>query len=395
MEWKNTSSNDDGLLKIPKRWLQLHYYEALTILFRFENSLRVFVYSVLKNEFFENWKNCSFGTEGEQKSIASISSQRIRQANNFGYLGFDITAPLMHLTSGELVEIIVSDTYWAKFKPYFRGNKDIIKNKLLEIGNIRNSLAHFRPVKPDDIELVKQNTRHTLIGVEKSLTNLFIQNLRVPTNTEDGWYKSISTLGNELISTAPYYSEDEDWVCVTWRFSAPVLEKNSSNNTFYSYLMGKLNTAHLLIEYPILSKYVTYVSEALNYPSLRPDFDMVVVKDVRFVFRRSVLIGFAEAIVAELRGALSLIAEECDLLKQDHLAKGRLVETVWTSAYWSKPENTEGSWIYHHEVLMQPYLPNHPDEYWGQNIYIADVVAGCPRYPWMPEDISGREGWFD
>lgn len=78
----------------------------------------------------------------------------------FGYLGFDITAPLMHLTSGELVELIVGNAYWPKFHHSFKGNKEIIKNKLLEIGNIRNSLAHFRPIRPDDIGLVKKYSAH-------------------------------------------------------------------------------------------------------------------------------------------------------------------------------------------------------------------------------------------
>ena len=186
MEWKDSTITDNNFIKIPKRWLHIHYYEALNILFRFENSLRVFVYSILKNEFLDEWKNCNFSMPGgDQKSIKGIANKRIKQSESFGYLGFDITAPLMHLTSGELVELIVSDPYWPKFKSHFKGNKEIIKNKLLEIGNIRNSLAHFRPIKPEDIGLVKQNSRHTLIGVEKCLKNLFSQTLRVPTNTTD------------------------------------------------------------------------------------------------------------------------------------------------------------------------------------------------------------------
>lgn len=31
MDWKSASKNDQGLYKIPKRWLQIHYYEALNI----------------------------------------------------------------------------------------------------------------------------------------------------------------------------------------------------------------------------------------------------------------------------------------------------------------------------------------------------------------------------
>ena len=44
MEWKAAEVQSDGSTKIPERWLHLYYYEALNILFRFENALRLFVY---------------------------------------------------------------------------------------------------------------------------------------------------------------------------------------------------------------------------------------------------------------------------------------------------------------------------------------------------------------
>lgn len=110
MEWKPTIRNDQGLLKVPKRWLHIHYYEALSILFRFENSLRVFVYAILKNEYSSKWGDCNFSMPGgDATAIKSLAARRINQADNFGYLGFDIKATLMHLTSGELVELITAD----------------------------------------------------------------------------------------------------------------------------------------------------------------------------------------------------------------------------------------------------------------------------------------------
>ncbi|OBU22867.1 hypothetical protein AYY22_07830 [Photobacterium kishitanii] len=50
MDWKKAEVTENESLVIPKRWLHLHYYEALNILFRFENSLRVFVYVILKKK---------------------------------------------------------------------------------------------------------------------------------------------------------------------------------------------------------------------------------------------------------------------------------------------------------------------------------------------------------
>lgn len=330
MEWKPAIESKEGLFNIPKRWLQIHYYEAMNILFRFENSLRVFVYAILKNEFKDNWRDCSFSISGgDANSIKGIASKRISQAESFGYLGFDIKAPLMHLTSGELVELIMAEAYWPKFKDCFRGKKDIIKNKLLEIETIRNSLAHFRPIKPEDIELVKQNSRHTLLGVEECLTNIFSQRLRVPTNTPDDWYKSISTLGTDQITTTPFFSKDECWINIKLKFSTPTLSKEQiAKGRFYTFTVAKINTPKILINYNVITKYVTYLTEQVFDPSLSAEYNLEVTKDLNFVFRKDVLVENHTAIADQLREVLEKITQECDLLGQDSLARGTLIETA-------------------------------------------------------------------
>ncbi|WP_345843370.1 hypothetical protein [Shewanella algae] len=393
MDWKSAKKNDQGLLEVPKSWLHSHYYEALNILFRFENSLRVFVYVVLKSQLNEKWSEASFSMgQANAQSIKGVASKRIKQADSFGYLGYDITAPLMHLTSGELVEIITCDAYWPIFKGFFRGNKELIKNKLLEIGTIRNSLAHFRPIKSDDIELIKQNSRHTLIGVERCLSNLFSQRIRVPTNTDEEWYKSISTIGTEYISTILYHSEDEQWINIQLKFTSPILSKQELTNTFYSYNLAKLITPNILKESDIISKYITYISEYISYPSIDDKWDIHFSKDVNFVFDKKVLIENASDISDAIRGIVSLTTEECELLQNDHLARGKILKSENVSAYWSQPEDSKGSWTYHHDRLTVPYEPLHPDEYWGQKLYnSSDVVASSRRYPWMPDDISDQE----
>lgn len=68
MDWKKVEKNDDDLIKIPERWLHLYYYEALNILFRFENSLRVFVYVVLKNELKNKWQEAALSGGGSIQS---------------------------------------------------------------------------------------------------------------------------------------------------------------------------------------------------------------------------------------------------------------------------------------------------------------------------------------
>ena len=67
MDWRSATTKDDGTISVPERWLHLHYYEALNILFRMENSLRVFVYGVLKNKFQKNWAQTNLQTVDEEK----------------------------------------------------------------------------------------------------------------------------------------------------------------------------------------------------------------------------------------------------------------------------------------------------------------------------------------
>ena len=77
MDWKSATTKDDGTVSIPESWLLLHYYEALNILFRMENALRIFVYVVLKNKFHEKWADTTIETtDEEQSTIAKVAARR-------------------------------------------------------------------------------------------------------------------------------------------------------------------------------------------------------------------------------------------------------------------------------------------------------------------------------
>ena len=115
----------------------------------------------------------------------------------------------MHLTSGELIRIILADSYWPFFKEYFPASKDLVRTKLEEIGNVRNSLAHFRSIKEDDVQVVKQNANQVLSSVELALKSVIECSIVVPTNCEEPWYKSLKTLGGQYLSLAFRQSEDE------------------------------------------------------------------------------------------------------------------------------------------------------------------------------------------
>jgi len=49
---------------------------------------------------------------------------------------------------------------------------------------------------------------------------------------------------------------------------------------------------------------------------------MKVDKDIRPVFRKDILLNHFETVNGELQDTLSTISEECELLRQDNLARG-------------------------------------------------------------------------
>ena len=110
-----------------------------------------------------------------------------------------------------------------------------MKNKLDEIGNVRNSLAHFRPIKEGDVELIKQNAEHTLLNIEKHISQLTKCLDIVPTNTIDPWYSNIRTIGNEYLKLRFQQSKDKQWIKFLFDFNPPILECNKYYGETYYY----------------------------------------------------------------------------------------------------------------------------------------------------------------
>ena len=221
MDWQKAKALGENGYKIPDRWLFLHYYEALNILFRVENSLRVFVYAVLKNASFDQWVNTQVVADDTEKqdTISTLAKKRRQQARTFGYLGYAVSCPIMHLTGGELVRVMLSASGWKLFAEHFHGGKEIIGNKLDEIAHIRNSLAHFRPISEDDVEVIRQNAKQVLIGVEEYLSQMMEQTIVVPSNSNDDWYKKLAVLGTEDCTLRLNQSNDELWIRILMSFS--------------------------------------------------------------------------------------------------------------------------------------------------------------------------------
>lgn len=389
MDWKSATTKDDGTVSIPERWLLLHYYEALNILFRMENALRVFVYVVLKNRFKEKWSDTAMQTVDEaQSTIATTAARRLAQAKGFGYLGYEITSPLMFLNSGELTNIICSDSHWSLFKPFFRGKKEIIKNKLDEIGTVRNALAHFRPLKNDDVELIKQNVKHAFVGIEQCLSEMMDTHHVVPTNTEYDWYKNLSTLGSNLCSVRLFQNSTERWVRCQIDVSSTVLRKYTSSE-YRVYFVTRLISPAVITNFSIFARHFTFMTEDIPYLTAEKDAEPNIKKAVSFTFSRDALTENHAEIGNQIKDLLLKIETETELVKQDNLARGQLIDSVRISATLAKNERY---WTFNTENLKSALGENDPPEYWGnEDLYASDFIAGSTKYPWMPSEISKEE----
>lgn len=388
MEWKKAVEKEGPLFEIPSQWLHLYYYETLSILFRVENALRVFVYAVLKNEFYDKWVDLSITSDdSEEGTIKSIAKKRMAQASNFGYLGYTINCPVLHLTSGELIRLITAETYWKYFKKFFLGSKEIIKNKLDEIGVIRNSLAHFRPLKQDDVEVIKQNAKHVLVQVEKCLSQMMQCSKNIPTNTPDDWYKELKTLGTENCALSFNQSDDERWIRITLSYNCPLLKQGWINKNNIAYRILKIKTSSIVKNYPNLSNLLTYISEEVPYTTMGENNTVKFRKTIIMVFSRDVVSKEYAQIKKALEDMLLLISKEGEMIEQDNLASGQIVESVLIRASLRSIGENE-YWSVKTEPILCPVKENDAPEYWGKvGIVPDDFISNTLTYPWMPVDI--------
>jgi len=391
MDWQSAVTKEDGTVTIPERWLLLHYYEALNILFRMENALRVFVYVVLKNKFHEKWAETSMQTaDEEQTTIAGVAARRLAQARGFGYLGYEITSPLMYLNSGELTNIVCSDSYWNLFKPFFRGKKEIIKNKLDEIGTVRNALAHFRPIKYDDIELIKQNMKHAFAGIEQCLTEMTQVHQTVPTNTDGEWYKNLTTLGTNLCSVQLFQNSSEKWIRCELDYSCAVVRDVGTSHRRLS--VTRLISPVVIKNFPDLARHCTFMTEYLPYASIRKDKKINITKQLSLIFSKNAIMEHHLEIANQIKDVLLRIETETELVQKDNLARGQLIDLVRISAVLHKSEEAPQWWSINTDNLKCEFGDSDPPEYWGSiGLLESDFIAGSVRYPWMPADISKEE----
>lgn len=389
MEWNLATKADSGV-KIPDEWVFLPYYEAYNLLFRIENALRVFVYVILKEEFKSKWHEVQVIGDEADGTIDAIAKRRMEQSSSYGYLGHRILCPIMHLTSGELTRLVTSDAYWRLFRPNFLGKLDVIKTKLEEIGTIRNSLAHFRPIRQDDVEVLKQNSKQVLAGVEDFLKQILDQRDVVPTNTTDEWYTRLSALGSEHCSCSLYQSRDQQWIDARLSYSCPEQRWNTRHDDFLAVHLLTLKSSAVPVLSVGLRDNMIYLMESVDRPHTDKSGGIKCAKRLSLVFSRKTLSAKLGTLEDSFKKLLECIEEETGLMLKDNLARGQVVTPAQVAA--SKPEDTGGaSWDWTYDELSTPVQECDSPEYWGSTLgtRLGHFISATPEYPWMPVKVSG------
>jgi|GEM_PF-747504 len=395
MEWEKAIRKEGNTFEIPETWLFPYYYEVLTALFRIENALRVFVFSILKNELKEKWSSLSIKSdESVDGTIESIAKKRISQAKDFGYLGYFVNCPIMYLTTGELIHLITSERYWKYFCNYFLGSKAIMENKLNEIINVRNAIAHFRPIKQGDVELIKQNAAHALGAIESCILQLTNCQNVVPTNTAESWYKELRILGADGISLSLFFSENEEWVRIELKYHCPIVSKKVFEKRYVFYRLLTIISPAILAKYSPLRSQIIYLSEEIPYNRMQEGFDSDFFKNINIILSKKTIGEHHEEICSQIKELMADVVKETDLIKQDNLAKGEIVKAVDASASYEKV--TEGGhWNFYTNTMVCDVEENSPSEFWGSgNFASMNFISDTHKYPWMPVDIAAKKSFW-
>ena len=245
--------------------------------------------------------------------------------------------------------------------------------------------------KQDDIDLIKQNSKHVLLGVEDCLMQLTSISDIVPTNSQDPWYKEIKPIGNEYLSTDLYSSHDQQWVRIQLRYNLPVLQK-SVTEKYGRYRVGSIRTPQLLRLYPELKQSCIYLSESAVFASVIENQDLDADEHFSFVFSRKNLDANLRKIASALREVALRVDSETALIIQDSMARGELVEVKPVSASYRELSQGNWHWITNTKSLSTSVSEIDEVEYWGRRWnFPMDFICATANYPWMPSSVSSEE----
>lgn len=380
---------------MPGSWVHIRYYEAYNILFRFENSLRVLVYSVLKRHKGPDWVNTLVN---DSETINSVCKQRIAQNKKYGYLGQNNSSPMLYLNTGELIYILDDENLWQCFNRYFSADRSVIVNKLLEINTVRNSFAHFRPVTDQDIGLLKQNISHVFHQACSYFDDLYSIIEPVPSNCEEAWFKSLVAYQYPSSRLSFHESKSGEFVRVT--LFIPTVELDTLLKEDYCQVtITKIKIQKLLQSNKRLLNFVIYVNDLLYLSGEPSGSNRSLTSNsgtsLYFVFSRSNLSRKHEEISSLIFELGNQIEEDLSILKKDSGSSGKF--TVAERQYCStKSDRNVDRYDFSYLTKLWSNESNSDIvEYWGKYVYsFGDSVTEKSSIPWILGEICPISSGF-
>ena len=368
---------------VPGEWLPMHYFEAMNCLFRIENALRLLVFIVLKSHFGEKWTGVALSTEDAQStSIGAIARKRVANDQKFAYLNEPLTCPLMYLTAGELVGLILSDSYWKLFKRYFPGASSVMQVKLQEIACIRNALAHFRPVTPEQVSILRKNGTQILKKFQLEFDELVFE--KASATKFRSWRLSLPVHGSSKpisIRCSQKISKSGQWVFLKIVSDAQVLKNDTGEETCHIRLKS-LDMDKLLRAFPNVRHKCVIARERASAPAWDGDSELPPITKVMHLVFPNISPGKQEHVSKlallppELRSSPALdLAEPIDLFS-----------THIVTATEFKHDQRPSWWNIHAFEMIERVNPSEFHENWTSLSGIGDddeSLSTIAKYPWM------------
>jgi hypothetical protein len=294
--------------------------------------------------------------------------------------------PLVYLTTGELIGIILSESYWKYFKSWFAGSADAYRAKLNEISCLRNAFAHFRAITPVHVDTLKRNANALLGRFEDRLMEM----LSFRTEPLKTWTSYIPV--TELNETKAFHfqlqvSPSRDWLVIDMTAPIKILGEPSVCGNIFSWPAMGLSADAVLSEFPSIRSKVIFVTHDLFHSSSTWDGDSAmpeVKKRLRFVFTCA-----KEEELDVLNFRQYLIDQELYFISTD-LPKS-LFRAGNVSATETKKENAPSDFQIHAGDFLKLSEVNRCLENWGglhHDCVYGNLLTSIPWYPFMDHEIS-------
>ena len=227
---------------------------------------------------------------------------------------------------------------------------------------MRNALAHFRPLKYDDVELIKQNVKHAFVGIEQCLAEMTQTYRVVPTNTEEQWYRSLITLGSNCCTVKLFQDKSERWIRIEIDYACASINSGGSVR-FRSFNITTLLSPKIIKAFPAIARHCTFMSEKVPYVGVTQDNVPNFRKEVSLVFGSTTIVEHNNEINDRMKDLLLKVQTETELVQKDDLARGDLIDLVNVSASLRKDSQW---WSTNTEKLKCKLGESDPPEYWGE-----------------------------